>query len=59
MQVEFFGKNSLKNLKKIISDLGAKKILLVTGKDSFKKSGAEEKLIEYLGDAIIERFFNF
>ena len=59
MQTEFFGKNSLENIKKIISDLDAKKILLVTGQDSYKKSGAEEKLIECLGDRVIERFFDF
>ena len=59
MQTEFIGKNSLKNIKKIISNLDAKKILLVTGKDSYKKSGSEEKLIQYLGDAVIKRFFDF
>ena len=59
MQTEFIGKNSLKNIKKIISNLDAKKILLVTGKGSYKKSGSEEKLIQYLGDAIIKRFFDF
>ena len=59
MQTEFIGKNSLKNIKKIISDLDAKKILLVTGKGSYKKSGSEEKLIQYLDDAVIKRFFDF
>jgi len=59
MQTEFIGKNSLKNIKKIISDLDAKKILLVTGKGSFEKSGSEEKLIQYLGGAVIKRFFDF
>ena len=59
MQTEFIGKNSLNNIKKIISDLDAKKILLVTGKGSYKKSGSEKKLIQYLGDAVIKRFFDF
>ena len=59
MQTEFIGKNSLKNIKKIISNLDAKKILLVTGKGSYKKSGSEEKLIQYLGDAVVKRFFDF
>ena len=59
MQTEFIGKNSLKNIKKIISDLDAKKILLVTGKGSYKKSGSEEKLIQYLDAAVIKRFFDF
>ena len=59
MQTEFIGKNSLNNIKKIISDLNAKKILIVTGKGSYKKSGSEEKLVQYLGDAVIKRFFDF
>jgi len=59
MQTEFIGKNSLNNIKKIISDLDAKKILLVTGKGSYKKSGSEKKLFESLGDTVIERFFDF
>ena len=59
MQTEFIGKNSLNNIKKIISDLDAKKILLVTGKGSYKKSGSEKKLFECLGDTVIERFFDF
>ena len=59
MQTEFIGKNSLNNIKKIISDLDAKKILLVTGKGSYKKSGSEKKLFECLGNTVIERFFDF
>jgi alcohol dehydrogenase len=59
MQTEYIGKNTLENIKKIISSLGAKNILLVTGKDSYKKSGSEEKLIQYLGDAVTKRFFDF
>ena len=59
MQTEFIGKNSLNNIKKIISDLDAKKILLVTGKGSYKKSGSEKKLFKCLGDTVIERFFDF
>ena len=59
MQTEFIGKNSLINIKKIISDLDAKKILLVTGKGSYKKSGSEKKLFECLGNTVIERFFDF
>ena len=59
MQTEFIGKNSLKKLEEIISGLGAKKILLVTGKDSYKSSGSEEKILKYLDNIIIERFSNF
>jgi alcohol dehydrogenase len=59
MQTEFFGTNSLQNIKKIISDVGAKKILLVTGKDSYIKSGAEEKLSKYLDKIYVERYYDF
>jgi alcohol dehydrogenase len=59
MQTEFIGTNSLQNIKKIISDVGAKKILLVTGKDSYIKSGAEEKLSQYLDNISVERFYDF
>ena len=59
MQKDFIGNNSLDNIKQIISDIGAKKILLVTGKDSYKKSGSEEKLAQYLDNVIIKRFFDF
>ena len=59
MQAEFIGKNTLENIKNIISDLSAKNILLVTGKDSYKKSGSEEKIIQYLGDTVTKRFFDF
>ena len=59
MQKDFIGNDSLDNIKQIISDIGAKKILLVTGKDSYKKSGSEEKLAQYLDNVIIKRFFDF
>ena len=59
MQKEYIGINSLENIKKIISDIDAKKILLVTGKDSYNKSGSEEKLSQYLDNIIVERFYDF
>jgi len=59
MQIEYIGTNSLKNIKNIISDTGAKKILLVTGKDSYTTSGSEEKLSQYLNNIKIERFYDF
>ena len=59
MQIEYIGTNSLQNIKKIISDIGAKKILLVTGKDSYIKSGSEEKLSQYLDNITVERFYDF
>ena len=59
MQKEFIGKNSLDNIRPIISAIGAKKILLVTGKDSYKKSGSEDRLAPYLDNIISRRFFDF
>ena len=59
MQKEFIGKNSLDNIRPIISAIGAKKILLVTGKDSYKKSGLEDRLAPYLDNIISRRFFDF
>jgi alcohol dehydrogenase class IV len=59
MQKEFIGKNSLDNIRPIISEIGAKKILLVTGKDSYKQSGSEDRLAPYLDNMITRRFFDF
>ena len=59
MQIEYIGTNSLQNIKKIISDIGAKKILLVTGKDSYIESGSEQKISQYLDNITVERFYDF
>jgi alcohol dehydrogenase YqhD (iron-dependent ADH family) len=48
IQIEHFGKHSLENIVNIIAIHNAKKILLVTGKKSFEKSGSEEKLLHFL-----------
>lgn len=58
-QIEFIGNNALDNISKIIFDNNAKRILLVTGKDSFKKSGSEEKLNQYLKNLTVLRFCDF
>ena len=58
-QIEFIGNNALDNITKIIFDNNAKRILLVTGKDSFKKSGSEEKLNQYLKNLTVLRFCDF
>jgi len=44
MQREFFGYDSLKNLKVILDEYKSKNIFLVTGKKSFTQSGAEQKI---------------
>ena len=59
IQIEHFGKNSLENIVNIIAIHNAKKILLVTGKKSFEKSGSEEKLLHFLKNVTIERFCDF
>lgn len=43
-----FGDNSLGNISDYIKDLDQKKILLVTGQKSMKKSGITDKLFDYL-----------
>ena len=59
IQIEHFGKHSLENIVNIIAIHNAKKILLVTGKKSFEKSGSEEKLSHYLKNLSVERFCDF
>ena len=59
IQIEHFGNNSFENIADIIAIHNAKKILLVTGKKSFEKSGSEEKLSHYLKSITVERFCDF
>jgi len=59
IQIEHFGNNSLKNIADIISIHNSKRILLVTGKKSFQKSGSEEKLSHYLKNITVKRFCDF
>lgn len=58
-QKEYFGENSIHNLKKIINIENPKKIFLVCGKKSFPESGAEEKLRNILPPNKTVRFSNF
>lgn len=48
MQKEFFGYNSLQNIKEILDDYDARKIFLVTGKKAYALSGAEKELNPFL-----------
>ena len=59
MQTEFFGTGSIRAVKKIVSSLEAKRILLVTGQNSFTSSGAESALYRDLGGLDITRFSDF
>lgn len=43
-QYEFLGKRSISHLKKILKQIHAKKVFLVTGKVSYEKSGAKQKI---------------
>ena len=47
-QKEYFGFGSIKFLKNILKEEKPNKIFLVTGKTSFKKSGAEKIILQYL-----------
>ena len=58
-QKEFIGAGSIKNVKKILEENSAKKVLLVTGKKSFITSGAQNKLDEILKGIHTEQFDQF
>lgn len=58
-QKEFFGFGSIKNLKNILKKENPKKIFLVTGKKSFKKSGAKDIIFKYLENYDFVHFDNF
>ncbi|MDQ3020498.1 MAG: phosphonoacetaldehyde reductase [Bacteroidota bacterium] len=58
-QKEYFGVGCVKILSEILLRSGFKKIFLVTGKNSFKISGAENFLKEILSDYRVIRFDNF
>ncbi len=51
-----FGWGQLEQIKKIVDELGGKKIFLVTGKRSAKESGTLDRLTGYLKDIPIEVF---
>lgn len=59
MQEEYFGFNSTRNLKDIIPRLFAKNIFLVTGKNSYKSSGAKKVLNELLKNYNTFHFSDF
>ncbi len=48
MKKVFFGRGSLKKIQSIVEEINAKRILLVTGKESFILSGAKMKIDELL-----------
>lgn len=58
-QEEFFGEGSIENLEIILSKMNSKNIFLVTGKNSFKSSGAEKKLKRLLKNYNVTHFSEF
>lgn len=58
-QKEFIGFNSITNLKDILKKHNPKKIFLVTGKNSYKSSGAEKIMAEVLKHYTYVHFNNF
>ena len=58
-QKEYFGFNSINNLKEILAQHNPKNIFLVTGKNSYEKCGAKPILDNLLKNHIITHFFDF
>ena len=58
-QKEFIGVGCINNIKEIIKETRAKKILLVTGKQSYICCNAKSQINEILNDAYTEQFNQF
>lgn len=58
-QKEYFGFNSINNLKNVLSKHNPKNIFLVTGKASYEKSGAKSIIEEFLKDYNVTHFCDF
>jgi len=59
MQKEFFGYDSLQNIREIFDGYNVKKIFLVTGKKAYTLSGAEKKIHPFLKNKIVTIFNDF
>lgn len=59
VQQEYFGLNSISNLKKILSKHKPKSIFLVTGKSSYARSGAKLVLDKILKNFNLMHFYDF
>lgn len=59
LQKEYFGYNSIKNLRKILIKHKPKRIFLVTGRKSYEKSGAKAILDKILDKYNTIRFYDF
>lgn len=58
-QIEFTGFDSIKRIKPILNEQSFSNIFLVTGKNSYKKSGAEKILSSLLKQYKVTRFHDF
>lgn len=58
-QQEYFGFGSISNLRKILSKHSPFRIFLVTGKNSYEKSGAKRILENYLKGYEVTHFYDF
>jgi len=59
MQEKFIDEGSIKKIQYIINKLNVRKILLVTGKNSFSLCGAKNKIDSLLNNISIVKFNNF
>ena len=59
MQQEFFGYGSIEKLKDILNKYDPKNIFLISGKKSFKLSGAEEKILSIIKNYNYTHFNSF
>ena len=59
MAKEFVGKGALGHIKDVLTETGAQKIFLVTGKQSYETSGAREVLERALDGRKVVRFCEF
>ena len=59
MQKEYIGLNSIYNLSTVLDEYRTRKILLVTGKSSFKSCGISSIIEEILGNRKVKKIYNF
>ncbi len=55
-QTEIFGEGRISELRKLLLEMGVRKIFLVTGTGSFSKSGAEAALNDIANEFEMTRF---
>ncbi|NQU98258.1 phosphonoacetaldehyde reductase [Candidatus Woesearchaeota archaeon] len=58
-QTEYFGMESIKNLKDVLEENHAKNVFLVTGRGSYESCGAKAVVDTLLEGYNVTRFFNF